>query len=123
MTGEMVVFDRHHCPEHGGAGDEHPRFDFAYCPPIPAGWREFSWHNDAMPCWLAGPTTAVWVDYYHQALGEWADLGDRWRRYAVTAVVPDPDYGPQHAFAGEAEALLYTDDWGEVLALVASREK
>src|ERR1700761_2697403 len=104
-----------------GVMDEFPRFDAAYCPPIPAGWRDESWNNHAMPFWLAGPTTGVCVDYLAKELGAFGDVpADRWRRYSVCEMFDDPEHGPQHVCSGGD--LLYTDDWDEVLRLVRERE-
>jgi hypothetical protein len=51
---------------------EHPEFDAASLPVIPASWEDTSWHNDACPSFRVigdadnGPFVRLWVQYPEQ---------------------------------------------------------
>ena len=95
--------------------EEFPDFDAAYLPPIPAGWLDMSWHNDACPCWAVHADEAlgtygdvyVFVDYFDPATREFPKAP----RFSVH------DMGAEHT-----SVLLATDDWDEVLRLVREME-
>ena len=90
--------------------DEFQDFDPATMPPIPEGWQDISWHNDACPSFLVdtGVTggLTVFVDY--------ADDVDReireGTRFCVLASI---------GMDGENDiTILETDEWSDVLRLV-----
>jgi hypothetical protein len=72
-----------------------PDYDPATLPPIPSGWRDVSYKNDACPSWLANGLH-VFIDYADPDAREIA--GTRF-----------------HVLDEEGDALLSTDAWPEVL--------
>ncbi len=100
---------------------EHPWFPEADMPAVPAWWEDRSWHNDAMPMFHAG-MLLVAVDPADPALSDFAEWrrDGTMRRFQVARMDPPPhdrpEWGPQ---LDGGVVLLGTDDWGEVLRLVA----
>jgi hypothetical protein len=83
-----------------------PDFDPATLPPIPDGWEDQSWHNDAMPCFGIGKLH-VMIDFADEALRE----TEGHPRFAVYSFDPDVD-------EMASDVLLATDDWDAVVAFV-----
>lgn len=95
---------------------EFPSYPVDAMPPIPAGWSDLSWHNDAMPSFLVTSTLGVWVDYpdpAHSDFPEWRASGQM-KRFSLVPLVDG-----EHP-ADLEMPYLETDDWDEVLAMVES---
>ncbi len=89
-----------------------PDFPASELPPIPAQWRDVSWHNDACPCFApimgddGAPALVVFVDRADPAARDYYGAP----RFAVClAQMPDP-----------TGCLYAGDDWQEVLAEVTA---
>lgn len=95
---------------------EFPSYPVETMPPIPAGWSDLSWHNDAMPSFLITDSLGVWVDYLdpaHSDFPEWRKGGEM-KRFTL---VPMQD--GQHIDTIDLP-YLESDDWDEVLAMAES---
>ena len=86
--------------------DEFPDFDPTTLPAIPPTWTDTSWHNDACPSFFTETGFTVFVDYQKAASREHPET----KRFTVLAT-PDGQ-------RGNAESVLDTDDWNEVLAFL-----
>ena len=87
---------------------EFPDYDVATLPALPAAWVDASWHNDVCPAFFAGLNAfgdpiEVFVDYLRDEDREFP--GDP--RFSVVDRETD------------ARVLVATDDWAEVLRVVA----
>lgn len=80
---------------------EFPDFDLATLPPIPEGWTDSSWHNDACPSFTKGELQ-LFIDYADPARRE---LGIEAPRFALMRM---PDL-----------TLCWSDEWADVLAAIA----
>ncbi len=80
-----------------------PDYDPASMPPIPAGWIDQSWHNDACPCFATG-VCDVFIDFADPAMRE--TQGKRFIAF-------DPGDGSNRT-------LFETDDWSEMVAFVTN---
>jgi hypothetical protein len=88
---------------------EFPDYDLSTLPPIPADWVDHSWHNDSAPSWLTPTGFNIWIDYEQVADRE----HPAGARFIVHRLGPDGDFASD-------EAALETDDWAEVLRMVAA---
>jgi hypothetical protein len=90
-------------------------------PLIPADWTDRSWHNDAMPFFLASPSVGVWIDAADADQSDWSDgrKSGATKRFMVVRMEDGGIDGPQHSDAANA-MVGETDDWQELLAMVAS---
>lgn len=79
---------------------DYPACDF---PPVPAGWRDSSWHNDTCPSMTFGETSGVWLhvfcDYADKSLREY----------------PDSD-APRFSMMTCGVEIAAADSWPEMLA-------
>lgn len=90
---------------------EFPDYPVTDLPPIPAGFVDTSWHNNSAPSFdNAALGLSVWIDYANTAQRE----HDGGKRFYVHAIEADG------AFAAD-DAILETDDWAAVLALIAAK--
>lgn len=81
-------------------------------PPIPQGWTDTSWHNDAAPSFTAHTFAdesylRVWVDYADPKQRELSGT-----RFWVAL------YSADASVRGDGLPLLETDDWSDVLRTV-----
>lgn len=84
-------------------------YPLADIPPIPAGWSDVSWRNDACPCWRVdshGETLYVFADY---ADTRQRDFGPGVARFSVSADM---------AWDGSRSTVFDTDDWSALLAVL-----
>lgn len=95
---------------------EFPDFPEADMPPIPEGWEDHSWHNDAGPSFYAGDVV-VFVDWKDPEMSDWAECrkAGRAKRFNASRLIREDgevtDYG---------DDIISTDDWSELLAVVAA---
>jgi hypothetical protein len=84
---------------------EFPDFLISEFPPMPNGFEDFSWHNDACPC-IYHPKRGlfVYIDYANEDMREY--------RGKARFVVFDP------MSCEDAETAFESDDWDEVLAFI-----
>lgn len=83
-------------------------------PPVPAGWTDSSWHNDAAASYEVG-LLRVWIEHPDRTQREI----DCETRFLVMLLEPHEDDLPTIA---DQPPLLETDDWAEVLAFVEARK-
>lgn len=88
------------------ARTEFPDYPSERLPPIPEGWTDMSWCNDACPCFGTGDVI-VFVDFPEPSEREYPET----KRFSV---VSNPE-------SANTEVLLHTDDWAEVLTFVSAR--
>jgi len=84
-------------------------YPLADIPPIPAGWRDVSWRNDACPCWEVssqGETLYVFADYADE---DKRDYGPGVARFSITAVM---------GWDGSRVTVFDTDNWDELIAVL-----
>jgi hypothetical protein len=85
---------------------EFPDYPVADMPEIPAGFADTSWRQDASPSFTSSSHgLTIWIDY--------VDLTKREFKNTHRFVVADVD----------GEDVLATDNWSEVLELIARRAK
>lgn len=80
-------------------------------PPLPEGWRDSSYVNDACPSYERG-LLHVWIDHPDADQREWGPC----HRFAVLRMTADPEHGPQLDEA--AAVLMESDDWSAVVEYV-----
>jgi hypothetical protein len=96
---------------------EFPDFDLATLPAMPEGFEDVSWHNDTCPSFIdEARGLIVFVDYADPSLSEYPNerRNGTAKRFVVCRY--DTDMGMTH------ETLLKTDEWSEVLSLIASHD-
>ena len=86
---------------------EFPDYPVEDMPTLPQGWVDQSWHNDACPSFISEALgLTLWIDY--RKVEDREMIGSR---FLVCAV------------GDNSEALLASDDWDEVEAFIARRER
>lgn len=78
-------------------------------PPIPAGWRDVSWRNDACPCWEVlsqDETLYVFCDYADE---DKRDYGPGVARFSISSVM---------GWDGSRVTVFDTDDWDELITVL-----
>ena len=86
---------------------EFPDYDLSTLPVIPEGFVDCSWRNDTCPTWHhEAMGLSLCIDYADPLDREWLD---ETARFSLTV---------ENA-CGEAAVLLVTDDWSEVLEVIA----
>lgn len=90
---------------------EFPDFDPSTMPAIPAHWQDISWHNDTCPSFQIGASLAVMVDY--------ADAAQREHPESPRFSIHPMEDG---TYLSDSFSLLDSDDWSEVLTMVAEKE-
>lgn len=94
-------------PTYPGIAHEFPDYDQTTLPAIPAGWTDASWHNDTCPKFETSNTDViVFIDY--------ADPEER-------ECKPIPRFSVQEWTDLDCDELLASDDWAEVLRLLAAK--
>jgi len=88
---------------------EFPDYPAHRLPPIPEGWTDMSWANDACPCFGVG-RLIVFIDYPEPSERECPES----KRFSVQAN-PETD--------GHNETFFDSDDWNAVLAFVSAKTK
>lgn len=103
--------------------EQFPDFPPDTMPPIPDGWTDISWRNDACPSFLINPSLAVYIDFAdpeRSEFPEWRESGDLMR----FSLHPMDD--GQHISGGSVEpgqpAPFQTDSWDELLAEIERRK-
>ena len=81
-----------------------PDYPTSDLPPIPAHWRDSSWHNDACPSFTVADLQ-VFIDYANPAKRETAHYG-----------LADVRFHVMQAETGSS--IIATDDWQEVIDAV-----
>jgi len=80
-------------------------------PPIPEGFEDCSWHNNACPCLVSDVyQMTIWLDYEDPAQRE---NGPSYARFTVTH--------QQHGIETGRWAE-YTDSWSDVLRIIERRK-
>lgn len=88
---------------------EFPDFPAADMPSLPATFTDVSWHNDTCPCIASDVLRMqIFIDYSEVAKREFPTTS----RFSVMEQSGGVEIGC---------GLLDTDDWSEVLALIAAR--
>lgn len=101
---------------HPNLAREFPDFDQSTLPLIPPGFEDQSWRNDTSPRFHhTGLRLTLWIDYADPALAEFPEeratgIMKRFAVYSTDAEGAELGAGPD----------LETDDWAEVLALIAA---
>jgi len=88
---------------------EFPRYDQTTLPAIPADWKDISWHNDTCPSFAIGESINVHIDYLNP------DDRDEPHDYPRFGMCFDAD--------SDRARWHSTNDWDEVLRLVANPPK
>lgn len=81
-------------------------YALADIPPIPAGWSDVSWKNDACPCWRVdsqGSTFYVFADYADENK---RDFGPGVARFSISADM---------AWDNSRATVFDTDDWDALI--------
>lgn len=82
---------------------EFPDYSPSTMPPLPAGFVDTSWHNDACPCWTNEKLhLVVFTDYANAEDRETPEMS----RFTVHSINADGDI---------STTLLETNDWAEAL--------
>lgn len=96
---------------------EFPDFDPATMPPLPAGWDDLSWRNDACPLFFnRRARLALGVEYANADLRTTPGAP----RYNLCRVGVHSDGEPDLGGA-EHELILASDDWDAILASIAAQ--
>ena len=92
---------------------EFPDFPLADYPTLPPGFRDSSWHHDVCPS-MRNETLGllVFIDFTDVTKREFTD--DDSPRFSVLKMDGD-------GCLENSDTILTTDDWAEVLALIASK--
>jgi hypothetical protein len=92
--------------------NEFPDYPVADMPLIPAGFEDSSWHNNSAPSFENRALgLSIWIDFLDPTMRD-IEGGERF-------LVHDID--SEGAFTND-DAILSTDSWDDVLALVAERQ-
>ena len=86
---------------------EFPDYDVTTLPVIPEGFVDSSWHNDACPSFTKG-NLQLFVDYADPAMRETEYGGKDSPRFVL--------------IQEDAEPLVVTDNWSEVLAAIEAAQ-
>lgn len=88
-----------------GAAKEFPDYPAGDLPPMPEGWHDSSWHNDACPSYACG-NLHVYIDYLNPELSEWPESRAEGSLKRFQLIRFDDD---------GVETLAESDEWAPML--------